>query len=156
MMSKQSLASAMLATSAQRPAAGRLGLDLAKGCGSRRFRAGPRCLRVTLRSQRRSGLQYSRRQGTSRTLAAAAAAAPAALSKASSAAPVLTPELAGLCGGLPIADVLPDILRSLRDAPSLVLQADPGAGKTTIVPLALLIDQPPWLPATGKIMVRAL
>ena len=82
----------------------------------------------------------------------AAASAPAALSQ--TVGPVLRPEVAGLCDGLPIADVLPDVLRSLRDRPSLVLQADPGAGKTTIVPLALLADEPLWLPATGKIVVR--
>ncbi|MBX3712286.1 MAG: ATP-dependent helicase HrpB [Lysobacter sp.] len=38
----------------------------------------------------------------------------------------------------PIADLLPDILRSLADHPRLVLEAPPGAGKTTQVPLALL------------------
>jgi ATP-dependent helicase HrpB len=51
--------------------------------------------------------------------------------------------------------VLPDVLGSLSGAPSLVLQADAGAGKTTIVPLALLLDEPSWLPFTGKILVRS-
>ncbi|WP_243384569.1 ATP-dependent helicase HrpB [Geothrix alkalitolerans] len=39
---------------------------------------------------------------------------------------------------LPIDPLLPRIVASLRDAPNLVLQADPGAGKTTRVPPALL------------------
>jgi len=44
---------------------------------------------------------------------------------------------------LPIAQVLPDLLRALALHPRLVLEAPPGAGKTTQVPLALL-DQS-WL-----------
>jgi len=44
---------------------------------------------------------------------------------------------------LPIDDVLPDITRTLAQHSDLILQAEPGAGKTTRVPLALL-DQP-WL-----------
>ncbi len=39
---------------------------------------------------------------------------------------------------LPIDSVLPDIRAALARAPNLVLQAAPGAGKTTRVPLALL------------------
>jgi len=39
---------------------------------------------------------------------------------------------------LPIDHVLPAIVESLRDQPSLVLEAPPGAGKTTRVPRALL------------------
>lgn len=39
---------------------------------------------------------------------------------------------------LPIDPLLPDIVASLRRAPSLVLEAPPGAGKTTRVPRALL------------------
>lgn len=39
---------------------------------------------------------------------------------------------------LPIDEALPEILRALRDGPSLVLEAPPGAGKTTRVPPALL------------------
>lgn len=44
---------------------------------------------------------------------------------------------------LPIEPTLPAIRAALRDAPALVLQAPPGAGKTTRVPLALLDE--PWL-----------
>ncbi|MBK9795359.1 MAG: ATP-dependent helicase HrpB [Holophagaceae bacterium] len=39
---------------------------------------------------------------------------------------------------LPIDPLLPQIVESLRERPNLVLQADPGAGKTTRVPPALL------------------
>lgn len=39
---------------------------------------------------------------------------------------------------LPIDAVLPDLLHSLAQQPTLVLQAPPGTGKTTRVPLALL------------------
>jgi ATP-dependent helicase HrpB len=39
---------------------------------------------------------------------------------------------------LPIDDVLPEILAHLRAGPSLLLEAPPGAGKTTRVPPALL------------------
>jgi ATP-dependent helicase HrpB len=39
---------------------------------------------------------------------------------------------------LPIDPVLPEVVRTLRDATSLVLEAPPGAGKTTRVPRAML------------------
>lgn len=39
---------------------------------------------------------------------------------------------------LPIDPLLPDIVRAVRDAGALVLEAEPGAGKTTRVPAALL------------------
>jgi ATP-dependent helicase HrpB len=51
---------------------------------------------------------------------------------------------------LPIHDVLPQLLAALERAPSAVLVAPPGAGKTTGVPLALL--DAPWL-GTRKIIV---
>ncbi len=38
---------------------------------------------------------------------------------------------------LPVLEVLPQIEAALRDHASAVLVAPPGAGKTTIVPLAL-------------------
>lgn len=44
---------------------------------------------------------------------------------------------------LPIDPLLPEITNTLAKHPDVILQADPGAGKTTRVPLALL-DQP-WL-----------
>ncbi|MDA8752598.1 ATP-dependent helicase HrpB [Halieaceae bacterium] len=46
--------------------------------------------------------------------------------------------LPDLARQLPIADVLDDIRGALSDRDELVLEAPPGAGKTTIVPLALL------------------
>jgi ATP-dependent helicase HrpB len=45
--------------------------------------------------------------------------------------------------GLAIEPVLPELSRCLAAAGSAVLQAPPGAGKTTVVPLALLGE--PWL-----------
>lgn len=39
---------------------------------------------------------------------------------------------------LPIDPVLPEVIRSLTESPSLVLEAPPGAGKTTRVPRAML------------------
>ncbi|MEM7442687.1 MAG: ATP-dependent helicase HrpB [Pseudomonadota bacterium] len=44
---------------------------------------------------------------------------------------------------LPIDEALPRLARALRDHPCVVLQAPPGAGKTTRVPTALLGE--PWL-----------
>lgn len=53
---------------------------------------------------------------------------------------------------LPIETVLPEIIQALAGAPGLVLQAPPGAGKTTRVPLALL-DQT-WLKGGRIIMLE--
>ncbi|OWU85367.1 ATP-dependent helicase [Oceanicola sp. 22II-s10i] len=39
---------------------------------------------------------------------------------------------------LPIHDALPDLIAALRDTGRAVLEAPPGAGKTTVVPLAML------------------
>ncbi|WP_370228510.1 ATP-dependent helicase HrpB [Cognatishimia sp.] len=41
---------------------------------------------------------------------------------------------------LPIQSAIPDLLRALRDSGQAVLQAPPGAGKTTVVPLEMLRD----------------
>ena len=51
--------------------------------------------------------------------------------------------------GLPIYSVLPDLLAALREHPSAVLIAPPGAGKTTAVAPALLGE--PW--CTGTIVL---
>lgn len=53
---------------------------------------------------------------------------------------------------LPIDSVLPDIAAALVQASGLVLQAPPGAGKTTRVPLFLL-DQP-WLADRRVVMLE--
>ncbi len=48
---------------------------------------------------------------------------------------------------LPVNDVLPALLESLRNHPNAILVAPPGAGKTTLVPLALAGQTP------GKILM---
>ncbi len=50
---------------------------------------------------------------------------------------------------LPIDSVLPELVSNLQRHHKLVVQAPPGAGKTTRIPLALL--EQPWL--TGKILL---
>ncbi len=51
---------------------------------------------------------------------------------------------------LPIDEALPRLLAALREHPVVVLQAPPGAGKTTRVPQALLES---WEPSVGQILV---
>lgn len=51
---------------------------------------------------------------------------------------------------LPIDEILPRLLQTLQTHPNTILQADPGAGKTTRVPLALLDIIPE---AAGKIIM---
>ena len=52
----------------------------------------------------------------------------------------------------PITPLLPDIVRRLSDHPRLVLEAPPGAGKTTQVPLALLDES--WLQDRKIVMLE--
>ncbi len=52
----------------------------------------------------------------------------------------------------PIHDLLPAILESLAGQPRLVLEAPPGAGKTTQVPLALL--GAPWMDGKKIVMLE--
>jgi ATP-dependent helicase HrpB len=59
--------------------------------------------------------------------------------------PPATPEL-------PIAAILPELREALANRRVAVLQAPPGAGKTTRVPLALLDE--PWLRATKIVMLE--
>ena len=53
--------------------------------------------------------------------------------------------------GLPIHDVLPDLVAALGERSGAVLVAPPGAGKTTAVAPALLGE--PW--CTGKIILTS-
>jgi ATP-dependent helicase HrpB len=53
---------------------------------------------------------------------------------------------------LPIDEALPALLEALRRRTSVVLQAPPGAGKTTRVPLALLDE--PWLAGARIVMLE--
>ncbi len=53
---------------------------------------------------------------------------------------------------LPIEPILPAIRDGLAENRSLVLQAPPGAGKTTLVPLALL--DAPWLAGRAIVMLE--
>jgi len=53
---------------------------------------------------------------------------------------------------LPVSEALPELLAALSERSCAVLQAPPGAGKTTLVPLALL-DQP-WLRGRRLIMLE--
>lgn len=53
---------------------------------------------------------------------------------------------------LPIESVLPEIQQAFRSGTAVVLQAPPGAGKTTRVPLALLDE--PWLADRRIVMLE--
>ncbi|WP_347262560.1 DEAD/DEAH box helicase, partial [Rudaea sp.] len=52
----------------------------------------------------------------------------------------------------PIAEILPELLARLDAGPRLVLEAPPGAGKTTQVPLALL--DAAWLAGRRIVMLE--
>lgn len=54
--------------------------------------------------------------------------------------------------GLPIEAALPGLLAALASHPSAVLEAPPGAGKTTLVPLHLLHQ--PWLAGRRLLMLE--
>src|SRR5579859_6936146 len=61
-------------------------------------------------------------------------------------------DLTTILAGLPILEILPALRRSLDSAPNAVLQAPPGAGKTTGVPLALL--DAAWLGGAKIVMLE--
>ena len=63
--------------------------------------------------------------------------------------------LAELLAELPIGEVVDDVLQALEDNPNAVLEAAPGAGKTTCLPLAIL-QRAKWLPEGHTILVRLL
>ncbi len=54
--------------------------------------------------------------------------------------------------GLPIEEAIPRLRAAFHDSARVVLQAPPGAGKTTIVPLALLDE--PWLAGRSILMLE--
>src|SRR3569832_216335 len=54
--------------------------------------------------------------------------------------------------GLPIDEVLPELRAVLQRARNAVLEAPPGAGKSTVVPIALLDE--PWLRGGKLIMLE--
>lgn len=58
--------------------------------------------------------------------------------------------IAATAGTLPIEDAIPALRAALGATPNVVLEAPPGAGKTTRVPLALLREQ--WL-GTGRVIM---
>lgn len=53
---------------------------------------------------------------------------------------------------LPIHEALPALLQALKCSPNVVLQAPPGAGKTTVVPMALLAEG--WLQGRKILMLE--
>lgn len=53
---------------------------------------------------------------------------------------------------LPVQEAVPELCRALENGRNAVLEAPPGAGKTTIVPLALLDE--PWLAGRRIIMLE--
>ena len=53
---------------------------------------------------------------------------------------------------LPIEEALPRLRTALAAHSAVVLQAPPGAGKTTLVPLALLDE--PWLAGRTILMLE--
>lgn len=60
--------------------------------------------------------------------------------------------LSAAASRLPIADVLPALRRALSERARVVLEAPPGAGKTTVVPLDLL--DAPWLQGRKILMLE--
>lgn len=52
----------------------------------------------------------------------------------------------------PILEIIPDLRKALRDKPVVILQAPPGAGKSTVLPVELLNE--PWLVNQKIIMLE--
>lgn len=55
-------------------------------------------------------------------------------------------------GALPVKEAVPDLRRALAEAGTTLLEAPPGAGKSTLVPLALLEE--PWLAGQKILMLE--
>eukprot|EP00879_Flechtneria_rotunda_P014220 GHRR01014857.1.p1 GENE.GHRR01014857.1~~GHRR01014857.1.p1 ORF type:complete len:278 (+),score=99.70 GHRR01014857.1:687-1520(+) len=62
-------------------------------------------------------------------------------------------DIDSIVGNLPIREVIHQITQALNKHNCLVLQAPPGAGKTSTVPLALLLHQPKYLQKHKTIIV---
>ena len=56
--------------------------------------------------------------------------------------------------GLPIEEVIDELREALAEAGAAVLQAEPGAGKTTVVPLRLLGE--PWMDSGRMLLLERL
>ena len=69
------------------------------------------------------------------------------------AARAIDPRLDAVVDSLPIREVLYRCIDALETSTGLVLQAPPGAGKTTALPLAMILSNPAWLPNDGKVIV---
>ena len=78
-------------------------------------------------------------------------APPAATARVAVTASSLDEAVSAAAASLPIGEVLDELVRHLESGASLVLEAPPGAGKTTAVPLALLLRSS-WL-ADGRIVM---
>src|SRR5687768_15269703 len=52
----------------------------------------------------------------------------------------------------PVLDILADLKRKLKDHPVVILQAPPGAGKSTVLPLQLINES--WLSRKKIIMLE--
>ena len=55
---------------------------------------------------------------------------------------------------LPVSGILPELLSTLAGTDTAILQAPPGSGKTTRVPLALLEAEPDWLAGRHILMLE--
>src|ERR1700721_541791 len=68
------------------------------------------------------------------------------------ASPAMPRDLQEFAASLPIGAVLPELKAALDKTGAAVLEAPPGAGKTTLVPLALL--DAPWLAGQKLVMLE--
>ncbi|MBE6408704.1 MAG: ATP-dependent helicase HrpB [Lentisphaerae bacterium] len=59
-----------------------------------------------------------------------------------------------LLPSLPVQEKLPEIVAAFRQNGVLFLSAEPGAGKSTLVPPAFLLDEPDWLAGKKIIMLE--
>jgi len=110
---------------------------------------GPQLLRAPVHLKKLLKAHHSSRVGKTRTDQQRCCAHANLLQNEAELAPALVP----IVGDLPIREVLPQCLSALDQSSNMVLQAPPGAGKTTTLPLALLIHEPNYLAGHKKILV---